>query len=115
MVKQQHNLLELIPKPAVDSETSEKQTVNLLLPRYGEGRIGKFLERHLKSTPIKVKLDEFGSEVWQLCNGRRRVSEIGHVLEKKFGEKVEPVNDRLALFFKQLERGKCIQWIGFEK
>lgn len=65
----------------------------------------------MKQPYYRLKLDEIGSFVWEHCNGMDEVQEIGEKLRKKFGDRVEPVQERLALFFKQLERSKSITWV----
>ncbi|HEX9636924.1 MAG TPA: PqqD family protein [Acidobacteriota bacterium] len=110
MPQQVQNLLELVPRRLAAFEPGERQTVDLLLPRYGSSRIGHWLERHLRSAPIRVRLDEFGSAVWRLCDGRRNVHQIAQELERAFGARIQPVYDRLARYFRSLERRKLIEW-----
>ncbi|MCP2620391.1 PqqD family protein [Candidatus Aminicenantes bacterium AC-334-E05] len=64
----------------------------------------------MKKPFFRIRLDEIGSYVWELCNEENTVSEIGIKLKERFGEKIEPVYDRLIIFLKQLERGKCIKF-----
>jgi len=113
MTKRTYNLLELVPRTLAEWE-NDGDRVRILLPRFGSGRIGRFLERHLKSSPIRVRLDEFGSAVWQLCNGKRNVQEIADSLLARFGSRIQPVHDRLATFFRQLEHRGLIEWAGLE-
>jgi hypothetical protein len=49
-----------------------------------------------------MKLDEFGSETWLQLNGKQNVSAIGEKLVLKFGEKIEPVEERLTRFLTNL-------------
>lgn len=58
----------------------------------------------------RLNLDEVGSFVWERCTGLENVQEIGEKLAKKFGSKVEPVHERLSLFFQSLEKSKSITW-----
>jgi len=88
----------------------EKFTV--LIPKFGNSFIGRFFKKWSKFPFYKVKLDEFGSFVWHRCDGEKPVKFIANDLKEKFGEKVEPVNDRLALFLKQMEKAKMI---GFKE
>ena len=107
--------MDLIPRPIVASETAENHRVHLLLPRYGSGKIGRLLEQMIKSSPVRVKLDDLGSAVWQLCNGQRNVGEIARTIDQKFGDRARPVNERLAIFFRVLERQKLIEWVETER
>ncbi|MFQ5824990.1 MAG: PqqD family protein, partial [bacterium] len=56
-------------------------------------------------------LDELGSFVWEHCNGLENVQEIGEKLKEKYGDKVEPVFNRLSIFLKRLEKSKSIIWV----
>lgn len=50
-----------------------------------------------------IHLDEFGSFVFQQMDGARSVLEIGVLVEEHFGEKAQPLYERLAQFCKILE------------
>ena len=43
----------------------------------------------------KMELDQYSSEVFLLIDGIRTVEEIGIHLERKFGDKVNPLYERL--------------------
>jgi hypothetical protein len=62
----------------------------------------------LKKPYYKIKLDHVGSFTWELCDGSLRVKEVAKNLKDKFGEDVEPLYDRLALFLKSLEKTHLI-------
>jgi hypothetical protein len=53
-------------------------------------------------------LDELGSASWLAINGEKKVSEIADELEKKFGEKIHPVEERLTKFLSLLYNHKLI-------
>lgn len=80
------------------------------MPKFGEHLLGKWLMKQMKNPNYRLKLDELGSFVWEHCNGMEDVQEIGEKLKKKYGERVEPVYDRLNIFFRQLEKTKSIIW-----
>ncbi|MDZ7360296.1 MAG: PqqD family protein [candidate division KSB1 bacterium] len=102
------NLLELVPHPQARSEPIDDGRLALLLPRFGAGWLGRWVDRCFHPKPLRLRLDEIGSATWQLLDGRRRVEDIARALQQKFGDKVEPVHDRLNIFFRQLEQQKLI-------
>jgi hypothetical protein len=108
--KQVKNLLELVPERSRSSEQREDGTTDVLIPRYGGGIMGRLLSAILKNTPFRLHLDKIGTRTWELCDGRRTVQEIGQHLGREFGSEVEPVYDRLGVFFKQLESQELISW-----
>lgn len=80
----------------------------ILVPKFGNGKIGRWLRKRMKNPDYFVHLDEFGSFVWNLCDGEMQVREIGKSLQGKFGDTVDPVNERLSLFFRQMEKSRLI-------
>ncbi len=83
--------------------------VTLLVPRFGRGRFGTFLEEKFRPRPYRVQLDAVGSFIWKQCDGKSRVEEIGQALHGEFGERVEPVEGRLVKFLQRLVRGKFVR------
>lgn len=102
------NLLELIPERNIKSEKSEDGFSVLLKPKYRHPWFVKHVLPRLKSPNYKIKLDDIGTFIWELCDGKNRVKEIGRKMEERFGEKVEPLYDRLRIFFLNLEKNKFI-------
>lgn len=54
----------------------------------------------------KTSLDEFGSFVFDQIDGVRNVREVGERLELTFGEKAQPIYERLLLFLSYVDE-KC--------
>jgi hypothetical protein len=107
---QERNLLTLVPERTKDYVLRDDGLVDVIIPRFGDGRVAKVLETLIKRSPILLKLDEVGTLTWHLCDGKHTVAEIGDQMQKTFGQKVEPVYDRLALFFKEMEKRELIRW-----
>jgi hypothetical protein len=108
------NLLDLVPKRIVDYEVGDDNTVTLLAPRFKSGLLRKWLQPRLKQPFLKVKLDEIGSAVWLLCDGKRSVKEIAHPLRERFQDTIEPCYDRLGVFLRQLEGNRFICYLNYE-
>ena len=51
---------------------------------------------------IKVDLDEIGSFIWLLCDGKNSVNEIITIARNKFLEKIEPAEERTIKFINQM-------------
>jgi hypothetical protein len=82
--------------------------VELLVPRFGEGIIGRTIDRLFHPTPYKARLDDLGTFVWRRCDGATTVEQIADALRQEFGEKVEPVEDRLVGFITKLSKGRFV-------
>lgn len=109
------NLLELIPYKNIEWEKGKEGLIILLRPKFKNPIFSKYLLPRLKNPYYKIKLDKIGSYVWELCDGRNKVKDIGFKLKQEFGQEVEPVYDRLALFFKELEKGNFIKFSNIPK
>ena len=104
------NLLDLRPNRLREFIRNEKRggNITVLVPKFGTGKIGRWLHARMKKPDYLIHLDDFGSCVWNQCNGEKQVREISTILVETFGEKVEPVNGRLSLFLKKMEQSHLI-------
>jgi hypothetical protein len=109
------NLLELVPERIVQSETGDDGIVTVLGPRFKSVFMKRLVSSRLKNPYFKVKLDEIGTTVWDNIDGERNIGEIAEILKEKFGESIEPCNDRLAIFFSQLELSRYIRYRNVEE
>lgn len=110
MGKNVRNLYEMVPYRRREFEERPDGTVEVLMPRYGENVVGRVLKGVLNNKPVRVQLDEVGASVWRLCDGKRTVHDIGEALHAEFGERIEPVYDRLHHFLEQMRRSELIEW-----
>ncbi len=69
-----------------------------------------FLARKLHGEYRRIELDEVGAYIWELCDGRRNVSEIGRALKARFGDEVEPLYERLIVFLLELGKRYLIEF-----
>ncbi len=102
--KSKINLLDLIPVRNIKWEKKEDGLITLFKPKFELTFLKKYVLPYLKKPYFKIKLDHVGSFTWELCDGSLRVKEVAKNLKDKFGEDVEPLYDRLALFLKSLEK-----------
>lgn len=108
----QDNFLEYIPcKRHKTWEVNKNGNINLIF--YHDKLVEKFM-RWLVKKPYKsdIELDELGSTVWNLVNGKNNVFDIGKKLTDEYGDKCQPVYDRLIMYLRYLNRRG---WIYFER
>lgn len=110
MKKDPVNLFDLAPKREVEYRTGEDGRVTLLVPRFQFAWMRKFFLPRGKNPHVLVALDEFGSRVWLACDGSASVARIAGTLRELFGERVEPVHDRTAVFIQNLLRHRFISF-----
>lgn len=105
------NNLALIPIKSHNRvwESWNNGLIEIILPRNG---LVDRLIRLIKDTPkvMRIQLDDLGSYVWQNIDGSRTIEEIGCLLNAEFGERVEPVYIRLAMFLNILRNNGFISF-----
>jgi len=109
------NLLDLVPRRTAEHEIDDARIVTILMQRFRNRHLERLFVPRFRSKYIRIKLDEIGSEVWLLCDGRRSVGEIASLMREKFNERIEPCTNRLAVFFGQLERARFIDYANLEE
>lgn len=102
------NLLDLRPKRTKKWRRGDK--VSIAVPR-ARTIVGKhFCDALGIERTYRINLDDYGSAVWNLCDGMRTVREIGEGLRDRFGEKVEPLYERLGKFIAILKNNDLIRF-----
>ncbi len=107
--KQQENFLDKIPaKSEIKWDMDENGNVTLHVENKGVmNKIAQLIFRKPKVSYIH--LDEMGNFVWPLIDGEKTVFEIGGHVKEHFGDKAEPLYERLSQYIKTLETYKFIQ------
>ena len=80
----------------------------LLRPRFGTGRLGRWLNGLAGDPHYRIRLDEIGTLVWKSCDGRTSLAEIARAMRSAFGDRVEPAEERLARFVGRMLKGRMI-------
>ena len=96
------NYLNIVPYRIHKEEIDENGLVTVLVPKFKRKIANEILSKIGKPHDIRIKLDEFGSETWLQLNGRQNVSTIAKKLIQKFGEKIQPAEERLTKFLTNL-------------
>lgn len=101
--KQTDNYLKLKPKRNEKfswSDDNEQVTLEI----ENKGVWNTIFQKLLKKPRISyIHLDEIGSFVWPLLDGEKTITEIGKAVENRFGDKANPLYERLVKYFKILE------------
>ena len=109
--KKQLELHSITPKRLVDSKIDEEGKVTLLKPRFENKFFRKIFSPILSSKYFKIHLDEIGSLVWNNITGDKTGKEISKAIQKKVkGEKLEDINQRIALFLSNLKKNNLIDY-----
>jgi hypothetical protein len=108
------NLLELAPARAAEWREAGERAVLLRPPPGGAGwrRLPEWLSFQLSTR--RIRLDEVGTFVWRRLDGRSAVRQVAAELRARFGEQVEPAEERVGKLIRLLHRERLVTYPGFE-
>lgn len=105
------NYLEKIPFRQPQLEWSEGKDGKVTLSIENKGVMNRIAQKLFKKPKISyVHLDEMGSFLWPLLDGEKNLIELGKLVSEQFGEKANPLYERLAKYFQILESYRFIEW-----
>jgi hypothetical protein len=111
-MKKSENYLEKKPLRAENIRWEKDENGEVVLEIENKGIANKLAQKLLKKPKISyIHLDEMGSFLWPLLNGEKNIIELGVLVKEHFGEKAEPLYERLARYFQILESYHFITFI----
>ena len=76
-----------------------------------KGAFNKMAQLLLKKPKVSyIHLDELGSFVWPLIDGKMTIFDVGKEVDAHFGDKAHPLYERLAKYFQILDSYHFIEW-----
>lgn len=101
--KPQKNYLDFVPAHKIERFTVDENSI-VTLEIENKGVFNKIAQKLFKKPKISyIHLDEMGSFIWPYIDGKRDITEIGVLVREHFGDKAEPLYERLSQYFKTLE------------
>ena len=105
------NYLEKIPVRPEKIKWSVDEEGIVTLNIENTGFFNSVAQKFFKKPRVShVHLDEMGSFVWPLLDGEKNIIELGKLVEEEFGEKANPLYERLAKYFQILSSYDFIEW-----
>lgn len=97
------NYLDYIPLHGnLQYETDDKGSVTLFVEN--KGLFNKIAQLFFKKPKIsQIHLEHMGSFIWSLIDGKRTIYDIALLVKEKYGDKAEPLYNRLVQYMKNLE------------
>jgi hypothetical protein len=80
----------------------------LLVPKFRRWPFRSLLP-HMKHPNFKIRLDDVGSFIWSRCDGKATVGAIAADARERFTEKVEPAEERTAVFVRRLLDARAVR------
>jgi len=110
-MKHKINLLDVIPCRADHILTENEGELSVIaFPRFKSAWMRKFLLPKGMSPYIRVRLEEHGTAVWNLIDGKRTVKDIIELLADHFTEE-EDYGSRVTIYITQLRKDKFIKYL----
>lgn len=109
-MKNKQNFLKKIPLRNTDIKWTEENGV-ISLEVENKGIFNLLAQKLLKKPKISyIHLDEMGSFIWPLIDGENDIIKLGEMVKEQFGDKAEPLYQRLSQYLKILESYKFIKF-----
>jgi hypothetical protein len=111
------NYLEMKPVQNVKEFTDEDGRITLLIPRFKSEWMRKWLIPVNRSRHFRVHLDETGSKVWRLIDGKRSTGEICEILTMGFTEETTLQNSidlKVTKFLSTLYKNRFITFVSMD-
>ena len=103
MKKVTENYLEKIPCHRVGLSWSQDENGVVTLEMENKGVANRIAQKLLKKPKVSfIHLEEFGSFIWLSIDGKRDITAIGELVRERFGERAEPLYERLSTYIKTL-------------
>lgn len=112
MSKTKKNFMDFIPvcNPEYTWDADKKGIVTVHV--VNKGFYNRLAQKVFKRPRVShIKLDEYGSFVWQQMDGIRNVYEISRLASAHFGEDTESVIPRLVKYIQILYQNKFIGYV----
>ena len=102
-MKNKENFLE--KKPQRNPQINWKnENGNITLEIENKGLFNRLAQKLLKKPKVSfIHLDEMGSFIWPLIDGETDIIALGEKVKEHFGDKAEPLYERLSKYIKILE------------
>ena len=107
----EENYLEKKPICKNGLNWSKDENGKVTLEMENKGVANRIMQKLIKKPKTSyIHLDEMGSFIWPLMDGEKDILEIGKFVEEHFGEKANPLYERLSQYFKILEKYNFIEY-----
>ena len=99
------NYLEYIPVKNKELNWSLDEKGIVTLELHNKGFFNKVAQKLFKKPEISyIHMEEMGSFIWQAIDDKKNLIAIGEEVKAHFGDKAEPLYERLAKYVNMLER-----------
>ena len=98
------NFLDAVPVKNPEINFTKDANGIVTLEIENKGLMNRVFQKLLKKPKITyIHMEELGSFVWQIIDGESDITALGKKVEEHFGEKANPLYERLSQYIKILE------------
>lgn len=111
MAKQKKNYLDFVPVIS-DRNTWDEENGKVTVHMVNKGFYHMIAQKFFHTPRVShIALDEYGSFVWRSIDGVKSVGQIAELLKSNYGEKAEPLYDRLVKYMQILYNNRFIEYV----
>ncbi len=103
------NLLDVKPQRTAQWVQESDEIVVILIPKFNNPFLVRWLLPYLKSQNFRLSLDRYGSAMWNACDGLTPVAAIIETMKVRFPGEAESMAERVIGFTRHLLREKFIR------
>ena len=114
--KKNNNYLDFIPIINPQNDWSEDEEGIVTIHMVHCGFYAAIAQKFFHTPRVShIKLDEYGSFLWKELDGWRTVGQLAQRMKEQFGDKAEPLYDRLVHYMQILHNNKFILFQGKDR
>ena len=113
MAKKKENYLDFIPVVNGQNTWDRGEDGVVTIHMVNRGFYNTLAQKLFHTPRVShIKLDEYGSFLWMRIDGAKTVGQLALELKEAYGEKAEPLYDRLVKYMQILRNNRFILFVG---
>lgn len=114
--KKENNYLDFVPVVNPQNTWSQDEKGIVTIHMVHRGFYAAIAQKFFHTPRVsRIALDEYGSFLWQQIDGEKTVGQLALAMKEQFGEKAEPLYDRLVKYMQILRNNKFILFRGKDR
>lgn len=113
MAKKKENYLDFIPVVNGQNTWDRGEDGVVTIHMVNRGFYNTLAQKLFHTPRVShIKLDEYGSFLWMRIDGIKTVGQLALELKEAYGERAEPLYDRLVKYMQILHNNRFILFVG---
>jgi glutathionyl-hydroquinone reductase len=113
MAKKKENYLDFIPVVNGQNTWDRGEDGVVTIHMVNRGFYNTLAQKLFHTPRVShIKLDEYGSFLWMRIDGVKTVGQLALELKEAYGERAEPLYDRLVKYMQILHNNRFILFVG---